>query len=89
MNYIIAGLPFPLVWAGRALDRQWSAEGVTCKLEHALVDGEPQTLTLQYNGPLAPNTHVVLSGDVANSGLTSGNITATVDNDWSDTSQNF
>lgn len=161
-----------LVWAGRALDRQWSADGVTCKLEHAvsritlqttgnltvndlqtltlavpstftaynveemapvgttkqnytysfgtinisnaslsnpvaighfyaLVDGEPQTLTLQYNGsldnapkeisnvPLAPNTHVVLSGDVANSGLTSGNITATVDNDWSDDTQNF
>ena len=145
---IIAGLPFSLVWAGRALDRQWSADDLqtltlaepstftaynveemapvgttkqnytssfgkinisTANLSnpvaighfYALVDGEPQTLTLQYNGlldnapkeisnvPLAPNTHVVLSGDVANSGLTSGNITATVDNDWSDTSQNF
>ena len=148
MNYIIAGLPFPLVWAGRALDRQWSADDLqtltlavpstftvynveemapveTTKQNYtssfgkinistanssnpvaighfyALVDGEPQTLTLQYNGPLdnapkpisnvplAPNTHVVLSGDVANSGLTSGNITATVDNEWSDSSQNF
>lgn len=68
---------------------------------YALVDGEPQTLTLQYNGPLdnapkpisnvplAPNTHVVLNGDVANSGLTTGDITATVDNEWSDSSQNF
>ena len=68
---------------------------------YALVDGEPQTLTLQYNGPLdnapkpisnvplAPNTHVVLNGDVANSGLTTGDITATVDNEWSDSSQDF
>ena len=136
MNCIIAGLPFPLVWAGRALDRQWSADDLqtltlavpstftaynveemapvgTTKQNYtssfgkinisnanlsnpvaighfyALVDGEPQTLTLQYNGPLDPNTHVVLSGDVANSGLTSGNITATVDNEWSDSSQDF
>lgn len=68
---------------------------------YVLVDGEPQTLTLQYNGPLdnapkpisnvplAPNTHVVLNGDVANSGLTTGDITATVDNEWSDSSQDF
>ena len=54
MNYIIAGLPFPLVWAGRALDRQWSADDL-------------QTLTLAV-----PST-----------------FTATVDNDWSDSSQNF
>lgn len=63
--------------------------------EMAPVETAKQNYTYSFgtinisNVPLAPNTHVVLSGDVANSGLTSGNITATVDNDWSDTSQNF
>ena len=61
---------------------------------YALVNKEPQVLKLHYDGPLgnpekeisnvplAPNTHVVLKGDVANFGLISGTITATVDNDW-------
>ena len=68
---------------------------------YALVNSEPQVLTLHYNGalgnteepisnvPLAPNTHVVLKGDVANFGLVSGTITATVDNDWTDANHNF
>ena len=56
---------------------------------YALVNNEPQALKLHYNGalgnsedqipnvPLAPDTHVVLKGDVANFGLVSGTITAT------------
>ena len=58
-------------------------------------------LKLHYNGalgnseeqipnvPLAPDTHVVLKGDVANFGLVSGTITATVVNDWTDSNHNF
>ena len=68
---------------------------------YALVGNEPQEQTLHYDGPLdnpekpisnvplASNTHVVLNGDVANAGLIHGDITATVDNDWTDSSQNF
>ena len=68
---------------------------------YALVNNEPQVLTLHYDGalgnteepisnvPLAPNTHVVLKGDVANAGLVSGTITATVVNDWTDSNHNF
>ena len=142
-----------LAWAGKEL-AAWSANGVSCKLQHvvsritlttttdlsvsdtypltittpsnftytfapktisgasenapvqighfyALVKSEPQALTLHYNGalgnteesisnvPLAPNTHVVLKGDVANAGLVSGTITATVVNDWTDSNHNF
>ncbi len=68
---------------------------------YALVNKEPQVLKLHYDGPLgnpekeipnvplAPNTHVVLKGDVANFGLISGTITATVDNDWIDQEHPF
>lgn len=68
---------------------------------YALVGKEPQVLKLHYDGPLgnsedqipnvplAPNTHVVLKGDVANFGLVSGTITATVDNDWTDQEHPF
>ena len=68
---------------------------------YALVNKEPQVLKLHYNGPLgnpekeipnvplAPNTHVVLKGDVANFGLIWGTITATVDNDWIDQKHPF
>ena len=68
---------------------------------YALVNKEPQVLKLHYGGPLgnpekeipnvplAPNTHVVLKGDVANAGLVSGTITATVVNDWIDGSASF
>ena len=68
---------------------------------YALVNSEPQVLKLHYNGalgnseepisnvPLAPDTHVVLKGDVANFGLVSGTITATVVNDWTDSNHNF
>ena len=63
---------------------------------YVLVDNDPQVLKLHYNGPLgnseeeipnvplAPNTHVVLKGDVANAGLVFGTITATVAKDWTD-----
>ena len=68
---------------------------------YALVGNEPQNLTLHYKGslgnsedqipnvPLAPDTHVVLKGDVANFGLVSGTITATVVNDWIDKEHSF
>ena len=68
---------------------------------YALVNNEPQVLKLHYKGslgnsedqipnvPLAPDTHVVLKGDVANFGLVSGTITATVVNDWTDSNHNF
>lgn len=68
---------------------------------YALVGNEAQNLRLHYKGPLgnsedqipnvplAPNTHVVLKGDVANFGLVSGTITATVDNDWTDQEHTF
>lgn len=68
---------------------------------YALVDNEPQNLVLHYDGPLgnpketisnvplAPDTHVVLKGDVANFGLVSGTITATVDNKWTESGKDF
>ena len=68
---------------------------------YALVGNEPQNLTLHYKGslgnsedqipnvPLAPDTHVVLKGDVANFGLVSGTITATVVNEWTDKEHSF
>lgn len=68
---------------------------------YALVNNEPQVLKLHYDGPLgnpekeipnvplAPNTHVMLKGDVANFGLVSGTITATVDNKWTDKEHSF
>ena len=68
---------------------------------YALVNNEPQALKLHYKGslgnsedqipnvPLAPDTHVVLKGDVANFGLVSGTITATVVNDWIDKEHSF
>ena len=57
---------------------------------YALVDGSGmQTLTLNNgaetsipNVPLAPNTHVILRGDVQNVGFTTATITATADADW-------
>lgn len=68
---------------------------------YALVNNEPQVLKLHYKGslgnsedqipnvPLAPDTHVVLKGDVANFGLVSGTITATVANDWTEQEHPF
>ena len=43
------------------------------------------------NVPLAPNTHVILRGDVQNVGFTTATITATTDTDWqeSDTPETF
>lgn len=62
---------------------------------YALVDGEgTQTLTLDNgaetsipNVPLAPNTHVILRGDVQNVGFTTATITATADADWQDSDE--
>ena len=59
---------------------------------YALVDGNgTQNLTLDNgaetpipNVPLAPNTHVILRGDVQNVGFTTATITATADTDWQD-----
>ena len=59
---------------------------------YALVDGSGmQNLTLNNgaetpipNVPLAPNTHVILRGDVQNVGFTTATITATADTDWQD-----
>ncbi len=59
---------------------------------YALVDGNgTQNLTLNNgaeppipNVPLAPNTHVILRGDVQNVGFTTATITATTDTDWQD-----
>lgn len=57
---------------------------------YALVDGSgTQTLTLDNgaetsipNVPLAPNTHVILRGDVQNVGFTTATITATANSNW-------
>ena len=57
---------------------------------YALVDGsETQNLTLDSgaetpipNVPLAPNTHVILRGDVQNVGFTTATITATANSNW-------
>ena len=68
---------------------------------YVMGNGGTQDLTFQYDGPLNnpsitivsvplnANTHVTLSGNVYNAGLVSGIITATVDNDWADGSQDF
>ena len=57
---------------------------------YALVDGNGmQNLTLDNgaetpipNVPLAPNTHVILRGDVQNVGFTTATITATANSNW-------
>ena len=62
---------------------------------YALVDGNGmQNLTLNNgaetsipNVPLAPNTHVILRGDVQNVGFTTATITATADTDWQDSDE--
>ena len=62
---------------------------------YALVDGNgTQNLTLDNgaetsipNVPLAPNTHVILRGDVQNVGFTTATITATADTDWQDSDE--
>lgn len=64
----------------------------TVTVFYALVDGSgTQNLTLNNgaetsipNVPLAPNTHVILRGDVQNVGFTTATITATADADWQD-----
>ncbi len=59
------------------------------------------TVTLQYEGaagnpgvvfsnvPLKPNYHITLSGDIANSGLVQGNITATAADGWIENDQDI
>ena len=67
-------------------------EPATVTVFYALVDGNgTQNLTLDNgaetpipNVPLAPNTHVILRGDVQNVGFTTATITATADTDWQD-----
>ena len=61
---------------------------------YVLGDGSTQKLGLHYDGPLenpaieindvpvSANTHITLTGDICNAGLVSGNITATVSEDW-------
>ena len=61
---------------------------------YVLGDGSTQNLGLHYDGPLenpaieindvhvSANTHITLTGDICNAGLVSGNITATVSEDW-------
>ena len=63
---------------------------------YALVNGDNQALTMQYNGvlgnpevtvgdvPLKSNCHTTLTGDVYHLGLTDGTITATISEDWTD-----
>lgn len=57
---------------------------------YALTGSETQDLTLTYNVaakkvsnvPLAPNTHIVLTGDVGKIGYTDVVLTATIDENW-------
>ena len=61
-------------------------------------DGSTQKLGLHYDGPLenpaieindvpvSANTHITLTGDICNAGLVSGIITATVSEDWPNSS---
>ena len=63
---------------------------------YALVNGDNQALTMQYNGvlgnpevtvgdvPLKSNCHTTLTGDVYHLGLTDGTITATISADWTE-----
>ena len=65
---------------------------------YVLGDGNTQKLGLHYDGPLenpaieindvpvSANTHITLKGDIYNAGLVSGIITATVSEDWSNSS---
>ncbi len=62
---------------------------------YALVTGENQELKLTSgegggvvsipNVPLAPNTHVILKGDVQGAGWTTVNFTASIDGNWDNT----
>lgn len=68
---------------------------------YVLGDGSTQKLALHYDGPLenpaidiydvpvSPNTHITLTGDIYHSGLVSGNVTATVSEDWTDENNPF
>lgn len=63
---------------------------------YVLGDGSTQKLGLHYDGPLenpdivindvpvSANTHITLTGDIYNAGLVNGIITATVSEDWPD-----
>ena len=65
---------------------------------YVLGDGSTQILALHYDGPLAnpaiditevpvsANTHITLTGDIYHAGLVSGIITATVSEDWPNSS---
>lgn len=65
---------------------------------YVLGDGSTQRLNLHYDGPLenpaidinevpvSANTHITLTGDIYNAGLVLGNITATVSEDWPNSS---
>ena len=65
---------------------------------YVLGDGSTQKLGLHYDGPLenpaieindvpvSANTHITLTGDICNAGLVSGIITATVSEDWPNSS---
>ena len=65
---------------------------------YVLGDGSTQKLGLHYDGPLenpaieinevpvSANTHITLTGDICNAGLFSGIITATVSEDWPNSS---
>ena len=64
-------------------------------------DGSNQILALHYDGPLenpaiditevpvSANTHITLTGDIYHAGLVSGIITATVSEDWPNSSNNL
>lgn len=68
---------------------------------YVLGDGSTQKLALHYDGPLenpaidindvpvSPNTHITLTGDIYHAGLVSGNVTATVSEDWTDENKPF
>ena len=65
---------------------------------YVLGDGSNQVLNLHYDGPLenpaigipevpvSANTHITLTGDIYNAGLVEGIITATVSEDWPNSS---
>lgn len=65
---------------------------------YVLGDGNTQKLTLHYDGPLenlaidindvpvSANTHITLKGDIYHAGLVGGNISATVSEEWPNSS---
>ena len=69
------------------LGNESGTAGTTVTLQYEGAAGNPEVVF--SNVPLKPNYHITLSGDIANSGLVQGNITATAADGWIENDQDI